>query len=63
MLSHVSELCVQYGVCLRGTQSFEDQLERAQHTASQIADRNTMAAGMARGVTVALSRVQLLLEP
>ena len=52
-----------YGGCRLGTESLEDQLERADDGSWQIADRYAMASSAARGVAVFDFRVRFMLEP
>ena len=63
ILSTTHHTTYEYGVCSCETYSSRDQLERAQRTASQIADRNTEETALHHRITVVLFRVQLLLEP
>ena len=51
-----------YGGCRLGTQSLEDQLERADAGSWQIADRYATASSAARGVAVFDFRVRSAVE-
>ena len=52
-----------YGGCRLGTESLEDQLERADAGSWQIADRYATGSSAARGVAVFDFRVRFVVEP